>query len=289
MNHRRIDESTGERDSGSVAQSNGTHVLQGEGPTSQGFSHLATKQQIGIINQSGAPLVNLDVFFPALDGGVNHGTVGNNHAACNTDEVSPAKTARSSADASILPRTLGSLAQGPGTGFPRAGAPSAAKYRRHRRHRRHLTSMCGLRVATYRWYFSTGRRLRAGSGTRPPQPDGLVHPATGQFLDRQRTTVPSMVGGGPSWSSQAARRVSRGWGRFHACAVAVPYRSVFVTVSAVGRAERALNIAEEREALAARRRAAPEPPAWLIEHGIGAGRLPVRVHARGLLGQPKAL
>ncbi|MFB6807951.1 DUF6233 domain-containing protein [Streptomyces sp. NPDC056387] len=47
----------------------------------------------------------------------------------------------------------------------------------------------------------------------------------------------------------------------------------------LGRAERALNIAEEREALAARRRPLPEPPAWLIERGIGVGRLPVRVHA----------
>ncbi|MCX4632845.1 DUF6233 domain-containing protein [Streptomyces sp. NBC_01443] len=49
----------------------------------------------------------------------------------------------------------------------------------------------------------------------------------------------------------------------------------------LGRAERALNSAEEREALAARRRPLPEPPAWLIERGIGAGRLPVRVHAGG--------
>ncbi|MFK0050211.1 DUF6233 domain-containing protein [Streptomyces sp. NPDC090741] len=47
------------------------------------------------------------------------------------------------------------------------------------------------------------------------------------------------------------------------------------------RAERALNTAEEREALAARRRPPPEPPAWLIERGIGVGRLPVRVHAGG--------
>ncbi|WP_030304025.1 DUF6233 domain-containing protein [Streptomyces katrae] len=47
------------------------------------------------------------------------------------------------------------------------------------------------------------------------------------------------------------------------------------------RAERALSSAEEREALAARRMPAPEPPAWLIERGIGAGRLPVRVHAGG--------
>ncbi|MFE2554088.1 DUF6233 domain-containing protein [Streptomyces sp. NPDC059355] len=45
------------------------------------------------------------------------------------------------------------------------------------------------------------------------------------------------------------------------------------------RAERALNTAEEREALAARRRPPADPPAWLIERGIGAGRLPVRVHA----------
>ncbi|MEU9182623.1 hypothetical protein AB0C90_38620 [Streptomyces sp. NPDC048550] len=47
----------------------------------------------------------------------------------------------------------------------------------------------------------------------------------------------------------------------------------------LGRAERALSTAEEREALAARRRPLPEPPAWLLERGIGAGRIPVRVHA----------
>ncbi|MFF4104346.1 DUF6233 domain-containing protein [Streptomyces sp. NPDC001903] len=47
------------------------------------------------------------------------------------------------------------------------------------------------------------------------------------------------------------------------------------------RAERALNTAEEREALAARRRPPAEPPAWLIERGIGAGRLPVRVQVGG--------
>lgn len=57
----------------------------------------------------------------------------------------------------------------------------------------------------------------------------------------------------------------------------------------LGRAERALNTAEEREALAARCRPPAEPPARLIERGIGAGRLPVRVHAGGLLGQPKTL
>ncbi|WP_243879371.1 hypothetical protein [Streptomyces sp. KS 21] len=51
------------------------------------------------------------------------------------------------------------------------------------------------------------------------------------------------------------------------------------------RAERALNIAEEREALAARRRPAPEPPAWLIERGIGAGR-PPGARPRRLLGCP---
>lgn len=49
----------------------------------------------------------------------------------------------------------------------------------------------------------------------------------------------------------------------------------------LGRAERALNTAEEREALAARRRPPTEPPAWLIERGIGVGALPVRVHAGG--------
>ncbi|MFJ3176533.1 DUF6233 domain-containing protein [Streptomyces roseus] len=49
----------------------------------------------------------------------------------------------------------------------------------------------------------------------------------------------------------------------------------------LNRAERALNTAEEREALAARRHPSTEPPAWLIERGIGVGRLPVRVHAGG--------
>ncbi|WP_406187387.1 DUF6233 domain-containing protein [Streptomyces sp. NBC_01006] len=49
----------------------------------------------------------------------------------------------------------------------------------------------------------------------------------------------------------------------------------------LSRAERALNTAEERETLAARRRPPAEPPAWLIERGIGVGRLPVRVHAGG--------
>ncbi|MDH6544941.1 DUF6233 domain-containing protein [Streptomyces sp. SPB4] len=44
------------------------------------------------------------------------------------------------------------------------------------------------------------------------------------------------------------------------------------------RAEQALTAAEERDALIARRRPPPEPPAWLIERGIGASRLPARVH-----------
>ncbi|WP_053691200.1 DUF6233 domain-containing protein [Streptomyces sp. WM6372] len=57
----------------------------------------------------------------------------------------------------------------------------------------------------------------------------------------------------------------------------------------LGRAERALNTAEEREALAARRRPPAEPPAWLIERGIGAGRLPVRVHAGGCWDSRKTL
>ncbi|EDX20260.1 DUF6233 domain-containing protein [Streptomyces sp. Mg1] len=44
------------------------------------------------------------------------------------------------------------------------------------------------------------------------------------------------------------------------------------------RAEQALATAEEREALAASRRPPKEPPAWLIERGIGGGRLPACVH-----------
>ncbi|MEU9234486.1 DUF6233 domain-containing protein [Streptomyces subrutilus] len=49
----------------------------------------------------------------------------------------------------------------------------------------------------------------------------------------------------------------------------------------LGRAERALTAAEEAEALAAQRRPPPEPPAWLVERGIGVGRPPARVHAGG--------
>ncbi|MFJ6934752.1 DUF6233 domain-containing protein [Streptomyces sp. NPDC101132] len=46
------------------------------------------------------------------------------------------------------------------------------------------------------------------------------------------------------------------------------------------RAEQALAAAERREAATARRRPAPEPPAWLVERGI-TGRLPVRLHVGG--------
>ncbi|MER8098121.1 DUF6233 domain-containing protein [Streptomyces goshikiensis] len=46
----------------------------------------------------------------------------------------------------------------------------------------------------------------------------------------------------------------------------------------LSRTEQALAAAEEREA-ATRQQPAPDPPAWLVERGIGVGRLPVRVHA----------
>ncbi|MFD9420788.1 DUF6233 domain-containing protein [Streptomyces goshikiensis] len=48
----------------------------------------------------------------------------------------------------------------------------------------------------------------------------------------------------------------------------------------LSRTEQALAAAEKREAATARKQAqpAPEPTAWLVERGIGAGRLPVRVH-----------
>ncbi|UUU37587.1 DUF6233 domain-containing protein [Streptomyces sp. NBC_00162] len=36
---------------------------------------------------------------------------------------------------------------------------------------------------------------------------------------------------------------------------------------------------EQRLAAEAARRPPPPPPPWLIEHGIGVGRAPVRVHA----------
>lgn len=72
----------------------------------------------------------------------------------------------------------------------------------------------------------------------PPVPDhhsqtGLFTPPLGSFATVNRITVPSMIGNGPTWSSHAARRVSRGRSRSQACAVAVPYRSVLVTVTAV--------------------------------------------------------
>ncbi|MFE1558441.1 hypothetical protein ACFW6V_26120 [Streptomyces sp. NPDC058734] len=84
---------TPEDTGGNVAQQYGTHVLEGEGLTTQGFGSVAMKEQTGLINQNGAPLVNLDVSCPApWMGGVIHGTIGNNYAACNTDEVGQVKT-----------------------------------------------------------------------------------------------------------------------------------------------------------------------------------------------------
>ncbi|MFF2404427.1 DUF6233 domain-containing protein [Streptomyces goshikiensis] len=49
----------------------------------------------------------------------------------------------------------------------------------------------------------------------------------------------------------------------------------------LSRTEQALAAAEKREATTTRKQAqpAPEPLAWLVERGIGVGRLPVRVHA----------
>ncbi|WP_328741247.1 DUF6233 domain-containing protein (plasmid) [Streptomyces erythrochromogenes] len=47
----------------------------------------------------------------------------------------------------------------------------------------------------------------------------------------------------------------------------------------LGRAEHALAAAEQTSAAAAQRRPLPQPPAWVIEHGIGDGRPPVSVHA----------
>lgn len=53
------------------------------------------------------------------------------------------------------------------------------------------------------------------------------------------------------------------------------------------RAERALAVAEEQEAAVALRRAIPDPPAWVIERGIGAGRPPVSIHAGDCWDQGK--
>ncbi|WP_327135907.1 DUF6233 domain-containing protein (plasmid) [Streptomyces sp. NBC_01343] len=49
----------------------------------------------------------------------------------------------------------------------------------------------------------------------------------------------------------------------------------------LSRTEAALAEAEAREAATTRQQPAPEPPAWLVERGIGVGRRPVRVHAGG--------
>ncbi|MFJ1568702.1 hypothetical protein ACIOG8_31585 [Streptomyces erythrochromogenes] len=49
----------------------------------------------------------------------------------------------------------------------------------------------------------------------------------------------------------------------------------------LGRAEHALAAAEQTSAAAAQRRPLPQPPAWVIEHGIGDGRPPVSIrHSR---------
>ncbi|WP_405941647.1 DUF6233 domain-containing protein [Streptomyces sp. NBC_00207] len=42
--------------------------------------------------------------------------------------------------------------------------------------------------------------------------------------------------------------------------------------------ERLITAEEQRLAADAARRPPPPPPDWLIEHGIGVGRTPVRVH-----------
>ncbi|MFF5445516.1 DUF6233 domain-containing protein [Streptomyces sp. NPDC012888] len=44
---------------------------------------------------------------------------------------------------------------------------------------------------------------------------------------------------------------------------------------------RRIVVAEQEQAAAAAVRELPSPPDWLIEHGIGVGRRPVRVHAGG--------
>lgn len=60
-----------------------------------------------------------------------------------------------------------------------------------------------------------------------PVPDhhshtGLCTPPLGSFSTTRRTMAPSMMGSGPSWLSQTARRVSRGCSVSHACAVVLP-------------------------------------------------------------------
>ncbi|MFI8360736.1 DUF6233 domain-containing protein [Streptomyces sp. NPDC085612] len=46
----------------------------------------------------------------------------------------------------------------------------------------------------------------------------------------------------------------------------------------LARVEAGIRQAEQQAVAASARRDPPAPPDWLIEHGIGAGRAPVRVH-----------
>ncbi|WP_274561275.1 hypothetical protein [Streptomyces spiramyceticus] len=57
------------------------------------FGNVEAGTQYALINQNGAPLVYADLNCAApWMGGVIHGTIGNNYAACNTDDVKQLKT-----------------------------------------------------------------------------------------------------------------------------------------------------------------------------------------------------
>lgn len=57
------------------------------------FGDVQIAEQYGLVNSNGAPLVNADLNCAApWAGGVIHGTVGNNYAACNTEGVMQYKT-----------------------------------------------------------------------------------------------------------------------------------------------------------------------------------------------------
>ncbi|MFE3577823.1 DUF6233 domain-containing protein [Streptomyces vinaceus] len=47
------------------------------------------------------------------------------------------------------------------------------------------------------------------------------------------------------------------------------------------RVRQQIAVAEKQAAVEAARREPPPPPPWLIEHSIGVGRTPVRVHVGG--------
>lgn len=109
-------------------------------------------------------------------------------------------------------------------------------------------------------------RHRTSSGVAPVfdhySQTGLFNPPLRSFSTTKRTTVPSMTGSGPSWPSQAARRVSRGCERSQVCATALPKRRASATArrprpAPVCRPQPSATAPRPRRGEARRRRSAP--------------------------------